>query len=114
MGLFKQYEKTKELELEKMNDRPKFYQGPALAFKDPELSKKIRMVEEKAKKKLQWKGDDDIETLCKMFTIFLTAPSGLVMEDSTPPQTLNNSPSKIEEKKEITEQQDNDEDESPQ
>jgi hypothetical protein len=66
-----------------MNLKPKTYMGPATAFKDPALSKKIRLIEEKAKKKLEWKGDEDIETLCKMFTLFLTAPSGLVMEEPT-------------------------------
>ena len=99
IGLFHLYEQTKESELKKMNEKPKTYNGPAIAFKDTELSKKIREVETKAKKKLAWKGDEDIETLCTMFTIFLTAPSGLVMEEPTPP-IQPTSPSKIEDKKE--------------
>ena len=95
MDLFKQYEATKEAELQKMNEKPKFYNGPALAFRDTELSKKIRVIEKKARKMLEWNGDEDVETLCEMFTTYLTAPSGLVMEDMTP-VSVNNNPVKVD------------------
>ena len=67
-----------------MNEKPKTYNGPARLFDDPEQAKKIRDIEHRAKKKLAWKGNEDLETLCTMFTMALTAPSGIVIEEETP------------------------------
>lgn len=67
-----------------MLDKPKTYEGPARLFDNPELAKKIRDVEQRAKRKLAWRGGEDLETMCAMFTMALTAPSGIHIEDETP------------------------------
>jgi len=55
--------------MEKLKNRPKTYVGPALNLIDPEQSKKIRAIESKIKKKMQWKGDEELEELCNMFVV---------------------------------------------
>jgi hypothetical protein len=83
------YEHTKEVEFKKMIDMPKTYNGPALNFMDPELAKKIREVEARTKKQLEWRGDEDLEVLALMFTKLLTAPSGIVINEDTPSQPIH-------------------------
>ena len=95
--IFNSYEHTKEAEIKKMNEKPKSYNGPARAFEDPVMAQKIREVEQRAKRKLSWRGGEDLEVFCGMFTMALTAPSGIHIEDDTPVQQI--SPSKLEDKK---------------
>ena len=56
LSLYLAYEQKKGQEMEKMKKKPKTYEGPARALVDPEQSKKIREIENKIKKKLEWKG----------------------------------------------------------
>ena len=70
--------------MKKLKDKPKTYDGPARLLVDPEKSKEIRKIEQKIKKRLRWKGDEDLEMLSEMFTAALTAPSGIVIEQPTP------------------------------
>lgn len=98
LSLYLAYETTKGREMEKLKNRPKTYVGPALNLIDPEQSKKIRAIESKIKKKMQWKGDEELEELCNMFVVQLTAPSGINLEDDdkdkvVPPEAT--SPSKV-------------------
>lgn len=69
LSLYLAYETTKGREMEKLKNRPKTYVGPALNLIDPEQSKKIRAIESKIKKKMQWKGDEELEELCNMFVV---------------------------------------------
>lgn len=77
---------------------------------DEEASKKIRAVEHKIKKKMKWKGSEELEELCNMFVVQLTAPSGMRLEPPTPKQNIAaepKSPTKLD--KVIKEDMDEDE-----
>lgn len=76
--------------MEELKKKPRTYpeNGPARKLIDPEQSKAIRAVESRIKKKLEWKGDEELEELCNMFVVQLTAPSGINLEASTPPKGI--------------------------
>jgi hypothetical protein len=84
LTLYLDYEKQKARELEKYKQKPKTYSGPARLLVDEEASKKIRAVEQKIKKKMKWKGSEELEELCNMFVVQLTGPSGMKLEPPTP------------------------------
>lgn len=95
--LYQSYEHQKEAEIKKMIDKPKTYDGPARAFEDPVKAKKIRDVEQRIRRKMSWRGSEDLEMMSSMFTTMLTAPSGIVVEEETPQQQVT--ASKVDEKK---------------
>lgn len=69
------YDSKKAEELAKMKAKPKTYAGPATEWADPEEARKVRQREFKAKKNSEWKGQADIEEICRMYMDFLTTPT---------------------------------------
>lgn len=69
LSLYLIYEQEKGKEMEKLKRKPKTYNGPARSLVDPEQSKVIRAIESRIKKKMEWKGDEELEELCNMFVV---------------------------------------------
>ena len=46
--LYRRYNVAKDAEIKKMSDKPKSYNGPAIEFRDPEQSEKIKKREKRA------------------------------------------------------------------
>ena len=60
-----------------MKAKPKTYVGPATDYNDPVKAEILRRHEAKVKGSMIWKGDADIEEICKMFMDVLTSPTGV-------------------------------------
>jgi hypothetical protein len=58
-----------------MAKKPKTYDGPGKEFQDEKSSKKIKEREAIASKMVEWKGDEDVEAICKNFIEFLWSGS---------------------------------------
>lgn len=77
LRIAQRYDKFKEVEIEKMNAKPKTYNGPAVELTDPKKAAKIRKKEMKARKNMEWQGEKDIEMISQNFMRFLTTPTAL-------------------------------------
>ena len=69
------YDQKKAEELAKMKAKPKTYDGPATKWADKDEAKKVRKREFNAKKNSEWKGQEDIEGICRLYMDFLTTPT---------------------------------------
>ena len=74
LAISKAYDDKKAEELGKMKAKPRTYNGPATRWGGEE-GKKMREREFKAKKNTEWRGQEDIEDICKMYMDFLTTPT---------------------------------------
>ena len=89
LSMAAKYDKKKEHEIERKLANPRTYTGPADDYADPIKARKLRAKEEKAKRMQEWKGEESIELICEMFTMFLTTPtamSSLRLEAASTPQ----------------------------
>ena len=68
------YDNKKAEELAKMKAKPRTYNGPAKNWEGDE-ARKVRQREFNAKRNSEWKGQADIEGICKMYMDFLTTPT---------------------------------------
>ena len=66
------YDRRKAAEMKKLEK--KMYDGPARKWDEAEL-KKQRIRENKAKQSSEWKGQESIEDICRMYMDFLTTPT---------------------------------------